>query len=165
MSRTVRELDGMHLAEITKLHRYADPEATLKEMRARMERGKLRVFLLYEEGRPAGEAWLIRDGNGRLWLSNVSVLPAYRGKGAGRELTARVLEAAERTGETECAVGVSENNRIARHLYETLGFTEPIGTKEENGRNGTVRYLLLLRRPDQTKAGGGKDGGLSADFL
>jgi ribosomal protein S18 acetylase RimI-like enzyme len=52
----------------------------------------------------------------------VGVLPAYRGKGIGRKLMQRTIDAAFEFGMTRIELTVRENNTNAISLYKSLGF-------------------------------------------
>jgi GNAT superfamily N-acetyltransferase len=57
-------------------------------------------------------------------LQYMGVLPAERGRGIGRALTARALEAARESGAQRVAVSADVRNRPAIEIYRSLGFRE-----------------------------------------
>lgn len=57
-------------------------------------------------------------------IANVAVLPGYRQHGIGRALTQRALEHMRAHQVSEAWLQVREDNPVAIHLYETLGFVE-----------------------------------------
>jgi GNAT superfamily N-acetyltransferase len=54
----------------------------------------------------------------------MGVAPASRGRGLGRTMLTRALEAARDAGREAVLLGVDVRNRPARRLYERLGFVE-----------------------------------------
>ena len=52
----------------------------------------------------------------------IGLLPAFRGKGIGRELMRRTIDAAFAFGLTRIELAVRENNANAIALYKSLGF-------------------------------------------
>lgn len=96
-----------------------------------------------------GIAFLIPGGNptaiyesGWSYIRFVSVVPAYQGKGIGRELTKRCIDLARSNGERIVALHTSELMHKARHIYESLGF---VVLKELPKRMGKRYWLYLLK--------------------
>jgi ribosomal protein S18 acetylase RimI-like enzyme len=56
------------------------------------------------------------------YVSDLVVLPAWRGRGLGRALLARVEAYAREQGVASIGIGVMHPNRDARRLYERLGY-------------------------------------------
>lgn len=69
--------------------------------------------------------WTIMDQSE---LGNVAVSPDARGRGLGRLLVETALGRIRARGSRECFLEVRESNRVARDLYEQLGF-EGIGRR------------------------------------
>lgn len=70
------------------------------------------------------------------YLAELYVTPAWRGQGLGRALMeAAVREARERGADT-MDIGVDEPDHVARHLYESLGFTNRTA-----GPDGPVMFV------------------------
>jgi putative acetyltransferase len=70
-------------------------------------------------------------------------LPAARGRGAGRALLARCLDAARALGWKRCYLETLTGMDAAQHLYQKLGFRrleQPMGA---TGHFGCNRYYLL----------------------
>jgi ribosomal protein S18 acetylase RimI-like enzyme len=61
------------------------------------------------------------------YLAELYVVPEKRGQGIGRKLMAAVLDAARARGATHIDLNTSEDDRGARALYESLGFTNREG--------------------------------------
>jgi ribosomal protein S18 acetylase RimI-like enzyme len=78
---------------------------------------------LSEDGEEA--AWGIGVvERGFVALQDLVVDPKARGRGLGRRLTTTLMAAGRNAGATRAYLQVSEENRVARELYEKLGFTE-----------------------------------------
>jgi ribosomal protein S18 acetylase RimI-like enzyme len=80
-------------------------------------------WLVRVQGSPAGVVLLteLRDDAG--WdLSYVGVVPEFRGRGLGEELTRRTIHSVRAAGGLELHVAVDRRNLPARRLYEKLGF-------------------------------------------
>lgn len=65
--------------------------------------------------------WIL---GGELKINNIAVDAAWRGRGLGASLLARVLENARARGCAHAELEVRPSNRIARRLYERYGFRE-----------------------------------------
>lgn len=101
-----------------------------------------------DDHRITGMAWLIKSGHPTeiypenwSYIRFVAVHPDFGGKGIGRELTKRCMEAAQEAGEHTIALHTSEIMNAARHIYENLGFEK---VREIGVRYG-IRYFLYRR--------------------
>ncbi|HEY3366593.1 MAG TPA: GNAT family N-acetyltransferase [Symbiobacteriaceae bacterium] len=103
------------------------------------------IFLAFVSGRAIGIAVCFRGfstfaARPLINISDLDVLPAYRGQGIGR----RLLEAVERKGrETGCCkltLDVQENNHRARQVYGALGFAQAVHVEAAGG-------ALFLSKP------------------
>ena len=70
------------------------------------------------------------------YLEELYVVPERRGRGLGRALLEAALETARETGATHMELGTSEDDVVARALYEKLGFIT-----REGGSDGPVMYV------------------------
>jgi ribosomal protein S18 acetylase RimI-like enzyme len=61
-------------------------------------------------------------------VSDLSVVPPYRGRGIGRALLERAEEFARQKGASELRIGVLARNATARELYRRAGFSEQVVT-------------------------------------
>ena len=98
------------------------------------------VVLLVGDG-PDGLAVLrFRDAiwsSGReCYLAELYVTPARRGNGLGRALMRAALREARDRGADTMDIGVDEPDLAARHLYESLGFSNRAG-----GATGPLMYV------------------------
>lgn len=67
------------------------------------------------------------DG-GMAWLNRFGIAPAMRGQGLAAELMGEIIDIARRRGDSRIGLGVYGSNRIARRVYDRLGF-EPISER------------------------------------
>jgi ribosomal protein S18 acetylase RimI-like enzyme len=70
------------------------------------------------------------------YLAELYVAPSHRGHGLGRALMEAALQEARDRGADTMEIGVDEPDRIARRLYERLGFSNRSG-----GSEGPLMYL------------------------
>ena len=70
------------------------------------------------------------------YLAELYVTPARRGQGLGRALMEAALREARKRGADTMDIGVDEPDLAARHLYESLGFTNRAG-----GADGPVMFV------------------------
>nr|WP_039238109.1 ribosomal protein S18-alanine N-acetyltransferase [Bacillus thermotolerans] len=63
--------------------------------------------------------WLVLDES---QITNIAVLPEYRGQGFGEKLLVYVMEAARKNGASVMSLEVRVSNLAAQHLYKKLGF-------------------------------------------
>jgi ribosomal protein S18 acetylase RimI-like enzyme len=94
------------------------------------------LYAIVSRIRPAAIfATLTEDGQEAAWgigvtergfvaLQDLVVHPAMRGRGLGRRLTTTLMAAGRNAGATRAYLQVSEENAVARALYEQLGFVE-----------------------------------------
>ncbi|HJQ51477.1 MAG TPA: GNAT family N-acetyltransferase [Gaiellaceae bacterium] len=85
------------------------------------------VFVLEAEGEAVGELWLCkRDDMGRpcLFVYDIHVADAYRGRGYGKAAMLLAEEEARRRGIDRIALNVFGRNEVARRLYLSLGYAE-----------------------------------------
>jgi ribosomal protein S18 acetylase RimI-like enzyme len=113
--------------------------AMLREMRIM---GRLGVFLWYlgglsssvnpmlsgfvwvEDGKIVGNVTVSQSphASDRWIISNVAVAQEYRGRGIARGLMNAALEMIREAGGHMATLQVRDDNTIARHIYETMGF-------------------------------------------
>ena len=70
------------------------------------------------------------------YLAELYVIPARRGQGLGRALMEAALREAKERGADTMDIGVDEPDLAARHLYQSLGFTNRVG-----GGDGPLVYV------------------------
>ena len=74
-------------------------------------------------GERVGILWYREDVRG-VWLNQVTIDPARRGQGLGREAMALLEDEARRLGAARVELNVFGGNEAARSLYRSLGFRE-----------------------------------------
>lgn len=76
---------------------------------------------LEEEGKVIGYCgvWIVFD---EAQITNVAILPAYRGRKLGEALMRQVMEIASEKGARTMSLEVRVSNSIAQSLYRKLGF-------------------------------------------
>ncbi len=84
------------------------------------------------EGKIAGALWINHDYR-RLYLHHMAVKPMYQNRGIGKALLREALMIAKSTG-YQAKLEVHKDNAAARHLYESLGFTDLDG------------YITMIKR-------------------
>ena len=85
------------------------------------------VFVVEADAEPVGELWVAeREGDlGRgLWIYDVQIAEAHRGRGYGKEAMVLAEEEARRRGLSRVALNVFGGNAAARGLYQSLGYAE-----------------------------------------
>ncbi|SHI55667.1 ribosomal protein S18-alanine N-acetyltransferase [Propionispora hippei] len=64
--------------------------------------------------------WVIVD---EAHVTNIAILPEYRGRGIGEKLLIALKEAADSRGAARMTLEVRPSNNAAKRLYEKLGFS------------------------------------------
>lgn len=116
------------------------PVVDLAERIADLLKGGDTVVLLIGDG-PDGLAVLrfraaIWSSGLECYLAELYVVPVHRGNGLGRALIEAALREARNRGADTMEIGVDEPDLAARHLYESLGFSNRVG-----GAKGPVMYV------------------------
>ena len=127
-------------------HEFDEPTPrveTLEQRVVHLLRGGDTVVLLIGAGPDGLAALRFRDA---IWscglecyLAELYVIPARRRNGLGRALMEAALHQARNGGADTMEIGVDEPDRVARHLYENLGFSNRSG-----GGEGPIMYLYEL---------------------
>lgn len=89
--------------------------------------------------------------NIRVYLSAFRVHKDYQNQGLGQKLLKYVILELENKGVTEFTVGVENDNKKAKHIYEKFDFTEIIDRQSETVKGRTYEYNLLLRKSNTKK--------------
>ncbi len=80
-------------------------------------------FVWIDEDRVVGNVSLNRDSVRRIWtMSNVAVLPEYRGRGIGGRLVDVAIEYVIRANGSAITLQVRHDNELAREMYGRRGF-------------------------------------------
>ena len=81
----------------------------------------------------------------RVYFEAFRVNKKYQGYGLGQKLLESALEYVKRMGYIEATVGVEENNKIAKHIYNKYGFTEAID-RGQGTELDSCEYTLYLKK-------------------
>lgn len=87
--------------------------------------------------------WIILD---EAHITNIALLPKYRGKKIGEALLRKVMEIAKAKGAKTMTLEVRVSNHIAQSLYRKLGFQEGAIRKnyyEDNQEDAIVMWVNL----------------------
>ena len=76
------------------------------------------------DGAPIGVLWLHRPSERTVWIYDIEIDRAFRGRGLGRALMLEAHSWAEAQGATAVELNVFGGNAVARGLYTSLGYTE-----------------------------------------
>jgi ribosomal-protein-alanine N-acetyltransferase len=90
-----------------------------------------------------GGVWIIVD---EAHITNVAVHPDYQGRKIGRRLMEKLMEIAAAEGATSMTLEVRPSNRVARTLYESLGFAVTgvrRGYYPDNGEDALIMWVKL----------------------
>jgi ribosomal protein S18 acetylase RimI-like enzyme len=89
--------------------------------------GQLLFRVLDDEGTAVGMLWIgpqePADQPGALWVFYVRIEEVHRGKGYGRAAMELAESEARSRGASELGLNVFGHNQVARHLYESMGYT------------------------------------------
>ncbi|KAB7704484.1 ribosomal-protein-alanine N-acetyltransferase [Bacillus aerolatus] len=87
--------------------------------------------------------WLVLDES---QITNIAILPEYRGKGFGERLFVCVMNAAKKRGASLMTLEVRVSNESAQNLYKKLGF-QPGGIRKnyysDNQEDALVMWVRL----------------------
>lgn len=119
-------------------------DAFVKEI---TENNLAHYFVADVDGRAVGYAgmWLIWDGAD---VTNVAVLPEYRGFGIGTALVRQMADTVWASGAQTLMLEVRRSNIVAQHVYEKLGFVvcgERKGYYEDNREDAILMELDITK--------------------
>ncbi len=130
--------DAAAIAQIEKL---CFPEAWSEDaVRQAMENGTF--YIAARNGGSligyAGAAVVLDEGQ----VANIALLPDYRGRGLGRELTERMIAQCKNSGAEFITLEVRHTNETALGLYRALGFKE-VGRRKNYYRDPAADAILM----------------------
>ncbi|MEP6469716.1 MAG: GNAT family N-acetyltransferase [Chloroflexota bacterium] len=85
------------------------------------------IFVVEAEGEPVGRLWIAEREMGArqvLYIYDIEIDPAFRGRGLGRAAMLLAEEQARARGISRIALNVFGGNDAARELYRSLGYLE-----------------------------------------
>ena len=140
-------LDDMYAAEKAC---FRSPWAR-EELAEDLEKPISRYLVMLENEKLIGYAgfWLLME---EAHITNVAVLPEYRGQGLGKRLVKELIQLASDCGakfmELECRV----SNDVARRMYHNLGFLR-VGLRKgyytDTGEDAVVMALIVMPPPNE----------------
>lgn len=83
------------------------------------------LYMVEDQGAVIGCLWWgpMKQGNGSIpWIYDISLVPGARGKGLGRQVMEWAEKDVRAKGFDRLGLHVFGHNKIARRLYESLGF-------------------------------------------
>ena len=86
-----------------------------------------------------GGVYLILDEG---QISNIAVLPSFRGKGLGKRILEQIIDLCRREGCVKITLELRKSNNIARALYEGCGFVA-VGERPNFYSNPTENAILM----------------------
>lgn len=103
---------------------------------------KSMIFIAYDNCKPVGIATCFVQfstfkAKEFINIHDLFVMPELQGKGVGRRLIKTVLNKAIKNDFCKVTLEVQENNKPAKSLYESMGFTGAC----VNGDDGNILYL------------------------
>ena len=144
---TLADADGAHAVETASFVRPWTRDDFVREMTVNV---CARYLVAEDAGRIVGfaGAWIVLD---EAHVTNIAVLPEYRGKGIGRKLTEALLQYASNLGVVYATLEVRRSNEVAKRMYQALGF-EYVGVRkkyyEDNGEDALI-YCCQQMPPAQ----------------
>jgi [ribosomal protein S18]-alanine N-acetyltransferase len=87
--------------------------------------------------------WIVMD---EAHVTNIAILPSYRGRKLGEELMKQAIKLAKRYGAVSMTLEARVSNHVAQNLYKKLGF-QPGGIRKnyysDNGEDALVMWVEL----------------------
>ena len=150
---TVKRLPVEELGILTKLFKYNDVDSMLRENTEMICSGIMDIFCISKEGNPIGELRvkyvsdeeLYTIKGSRAYLYAFRINSEFRGRGYGKQLMKYVIDTLENEGYSEFTIGVGDENKRAKHIYESFGFNKVIARRTETYQGDTYSYTLYLK--------------------
>lgn len=149
----IKRLSSNELDLLGELFDYNDISEMMTSNSHRIENGEIDIFGLFIDSGIVGEIRVMYKNEDalfaikgkRAYLYAFRILDNFQGKGYGKYLLEQVIGQLVKNGYSEFTVGVEDNNEVARHIYESLGFNELIARKQEEYQGDKYEYNLYLK--------------------
>ena len=150
---SIRRLSEKETDILTKLFKYNDVNAAMLENKKLISDGIADIFCIFDGTNPFGELRVkyksddkryTVDGT-RVYLYAFRINKEYRGQGYGIRLMQSVIDYLELHGYSEFTIGVGDDNKRAKHIYEKLGFDKVIAKETEEYQGDKYSYTLYLK--------------------
>ena len=134
---TEADVDGVFAVETDSFPKPWTREDFVREMTVNV---CARYLVAETDGKIAGfaGAWIVLD---EAHVTNIAVLPEYRGRGIGMALTESLLQYASNLGVVYATLEVRRSNEAAKRMYRAAGF-EYVGVRkryyEDNGEDALI---------------------------
>ncbi|WP_442597630.1 ribosomal protein S18-alanine N-acetyltransferase [Neobacillus sp. D3-1R] len=118
--RLMREEDIDQIVEIEKLS-FATPWSK-ESFYNELYKNQFATYVVLEDGEKIigyCGAWIVID---EAHITNIAVLPEYRGKKLGESILTKIMEVAREMGAKSMTLEVRVTNIVAQNLYRKLGF-------------------------------------------
>ncbi len=141
----VREMRPEDAGDVSAIERicFSDPWS-FESIKGGLENSFDTWLVLEEEGTISGYCvFRIIAGEGE--LLRMAVLPEYRGRGLSKKLMDRMVEYTRKMEADSISLEVRENNKKARNLYKSYGFTEEY-TRKNYYRDPCEDAIIMLNR-------------------
>ena len=150
MAIVIEPMEESHLPEVMRIERAVfqpgwSEQAFLQDLR----NPSAFYLVLRFQGKIVGYAgmWMVVD---EAHITNVAVLPEYRGRGFAQRLIHRLLSFARERGMTRATLEVRVSNAPAQKLYEKFGF-RPVPVHKryyDDGEDALIMWLDDLASPE-----------------
>lgn len=111
-----------------------------------LNKNRFALYLVLEDqGKVVGYCgtWIVID---EAHITNVAMLPEYRGKGLGEAIMKKLIEVAKEKGVKTMTLEVRVSNHVAQSLYRKLGFQDGGIRKNyytDNQEDGLVMWVNI----------------------
>lgn len=115
---TIDDIEKVHHIEIQSFTLPWSKEAFYNEL----THNRFARYIVIEHGEEVVGycgVWIVVD---EAHITNIAILPAYRGLKLGEKLLQKVIDEAKQVGAIKMTLEVRVSNQVAQHLYRKLGF-------------------------------------------
>lgn len=151
---TIRTIELCELPMLARLFEYNDLAEMIEENTRAITNSSRDIFVLFLDGELIGELHTDYESEDpleavkgkRAYLSAYRIRQEDQNKGYGKFLLRCVLDRLTEKGYTEFTIGVEDDNAVAKHIYQSFGFSEKIARKSDTYQGDSFEYDLLLKR-------------------